>query len=808
MEEALRLVELTLDQTTDSVYWIDSNGGFVYVNPAACDTLGYSRDELLTMTVQDIDPNLPLDTWAKAWGELGEGRTLRRESCHRTKDGRSLPVELLVNRLEIDGREYNCFVVHEISGCNQGQKHVRGLNEEIELQVARRTSALLEEIEGRERIETALLDEKEKIQTILDNAGQGFLTFGPDLKIDLDCSEECRKLFDGEIWGRLFPELAFPNDDNQQEFLNSIFEDIFKNSDLGMHEIFLSLLPLEICINGKHVHAEYKEILPPGDSQERKLMVVLTDITETLQLRNQIEEERNLLRMVVKAVTSYNELVESARDYILFCQVQVSQILDSGKTTEDITYEIFRMIHTFKGMFSQLDFVYAVSRLHDLESQIRQLRAQPEKPTVDDIRKLMTTSGMEEWLEKDMRMLKDILGEKFFSREEVLDITPSQLADIEQIVMILLSPAENKQLLPKLRQLRYRSFKSLLRNYPEFIRCLSERLQKPVKPLVIEGDDITVDPDRYRDFTKSLVHVFRNMMDHGIESEVERAEAGKSEEGNIECRLRVEDSSIFLKISDDGNGIDVNRVREKAIEMGICNKGRAQGMSDDEIIELIFVDEMSTKDDTTDLSGRGIGLSAVKQELTRLGGQISIRTSPGEGTAYYFSLPIVDTANIPEVSPESVVRQVISRATELMRDEMELVVDDSKECKIVKTDKLMVEGIVVLINIKGSLSGMLVMTFEDKLAQCLVHRFAMDELTPEEAEEHISDAMAEIANIVLGNSLDVLPELSNWVTIATPTTIKAEGKHVLGFAGSDIWTSRIDTEKGYFTLSLLPSGNT
>jgi two-component system cell cycle sensor histidine kinase/response regulator CckA len=115
MEEELRFTQFAVDHASDAAFWIREDGRFTYVNEAACRSLGYSRDELLSMTVHDIDPDFPTEAWPDHWRDLRQRRSFAVESYHRTKDGRLFPVEILVNWLEFGGAEYNCAFARDIS---------------------------------------------------------------------------------------------------------------------------------------------------------------------------------------------------------------------------------------------------------------------------------------------------------------------------------------------------------------------------------------------------------------------------------------------------------------------------------------------------------------------------------------------------------------------------------------------------------------------------------------------------------------------------------------------------------------------
>ena len=124
-EEALRLTQIAVDRSADFAFWIDASARFLYVNETACQRLGYSREELLTMTVADVDPDYQMDTWPRYWEELHQAGRLRFESRHRTKSGETFPVEVLANFVTAEGREYNFAFMRDISERRRAEAALR-----------------------------------------------------------------------------------------------------------------------------------------------------------------------------------------------------------------------------------------------------------------------------------------------------------------------------------------------------------------------------------------------------------------------------------------------------------------------------------------------------------------------------------------------------------------------------------------------------------------------------------------------------------------------------------------------------------
>lgn len=179
---------------------------------------------------------------------------------------------------------------------------------------------------------------------------------------------------------------------------------------------------------------------------------------------------------------------------------------------------------------------------------------------------------------------------------------------------------------------------SLLHKINRLVRDLSEKLSKPTR-VVIQGADTEVDRTLLELLADPLVHLIRNSLDHGIETNVQdRIGAGKPEVATIEITAEHRSGCIHITISDDGRGLDRQRIRDRAIEKGLISKG-AQ-LSDQEIDNLIFLHGFSTAESVSEISGRGVGMDVVRKNVESLRGDIQLRSDPGHGTQIRLELPL------------------------------------------------------------------------------------------------------------------------------------------------------------------------
>lgn len=180
---------------------------------------------------------------------------------------------------------------------------------------------------------------------------------------------------------------------------------------------------------------------------------------------------------------------------------------------------------------------------------------------------------------------------------------------------------------------------SVVNKFPRMIRDLSRNLNKKME-LVMTGEDTELDRTVVDQIGDPLQHLLRNSADHGLEDTQVRIQRGKPETGNIFLNAYQEGNNVIIQVGDDGNGIDTEAVKQKAIERGIVTAEQAESMSKKEIVNFLFMPSFSMAKQITDISGRGVGLDVVKSNIEQLGGDVEVRTKLGEGTTFTVRLPL------------------------------------------------------------------------------------------------------------------------------------------------------------------------
>ncbi|GGX89926.1 chemotaxis protein CheA [Vogesella alkaliphila] len=229
----------------------------------------------------------------------------------------------------------------------------------------------------------------------------------------------------------------------------------------------------------------------------------------------------------------------------------------------------------------------------------------------------------------------------------------------------------------------------LFQKYPRLARDLARQLGKEVE-LVITGEETELDKTMIEDLNDPLVHLVRNAVDHGVESSEERISVGKKPQSLVQLSAEQVGDHIVIEITDDGKGMNPEALRRKAIEKGLIDAETANGLDEKQCLQLIFLPGFSTKDQISNVSGRGVGMDVVRTNIQKLNGRIDINSEQGVGTRISISLPltlailpvlVVRACNQPFAVPLAMVREIIpidvsaiqevsGRPTIVVRDEI------------------------------------------------------------------------------------------------------------------------------------------
>lgn len=234
--------------------------------------------------------------------------------------------------------------------------------------------------------------------------------------------------------------------------------------------------------------------------------------------------------------------------------------------------------------------------------------------------------------------LMNLVGELVLTRNQILQFTskhndPTLQATSQRLNLI------TRELQEGAMKTRMQPIYNIWGKFPRVVRDLSQSLGKQVEVLM-EGKETEIDKSIIESIKDPLTHLVRNSIDHGIEKPDVRLQKGKEETGTLILKAYHESGMVNIEISDDGAGIDVSRIKEKALERGLMSKEQLANAKDNEIMNLIFMPGFSTAETVTHVSGRGVGMDVVKTNIEKIGGEVDIQSTLGKGSTIKIKIPL------------------------------------------------------------------------------------------------------------------------------------------------------------------------
>ncbi len=530
----------------------------------------------------------------------------------------------------------------EIMAMNQelesSYMEIEKLNNDLEATVLRRTQQLRKSMHS--------------VKTLLNNTDEGFLKFDDSLIVEPEYSRECLTIFKRAIDYHFFPALIMSENPEEIPFVTETLRAVINESSDEKREILISLLPETVNRQSKTLSLKYRLILEKALSEpsetdsvsedlgeKRKIMVMIRDISEKIKLKDKYEKEKELFEQIVKIMANSENFIELKEDYQQFWE-ELSNKLQSKSSSSDfpepfIIDEAFRSIHTFKGNFASFGFQHLVEHLHQLESRLRD-----KKDKAAEILLCVIENGEEaKWLETQMQQIYEYISPQILERQLDLNKKRKTLVKIKDLLSGKPSQADLKEAQNLLDEMEKMRFEDIFEPTKNLVLSTVRRLNVNLKTVEVSGTNVYIDKYKLKPLLKTWIHLFRNIIDHAIEDPETRIENGKDPGATIHVQAQRTSEQLIIDITDDGRGIDRELIIKKAQEKGIFSE-KITDPSQINLEDILFHEGFSTKDIPTDISGRGVGLNAVKSAVESLKGSIQVKTQKGQGTTVSIIIPL------------------------------------------------------------------------------------------------------------------------------------------------------------------------
>lgn len=470
------------------------------------------------------------------------------------------------------------------------------------------------------------------MSALLDSLGQGFFIFNAEGKILDVSSKACENTIECRPDGRwIWDVLKVPENkvDGFQKWMQTLFMEMLPFEDL-------SCLGPATYPHGanRNIALEYHP-LRSSDGVMEGVVVVASDITSLVEAQRQAEHEKEHAKLIIHMIKSKREIqrfIQESKSLLEQVREEVSK--DDGPYNME---ELFRALHTLKGGAGLFSIKDVADACHQAEGVLAELREVWSHPGFIALRG--KCFEIEEHFEKFLHQTKEILGSSSMPSERQIEVAISKLNHIARKVGSL--PGGGSVAQELLLELAMEPVATFIEPYGEVMQRVAEKNDKMVAPLQITNGSLMVMPEIYNGLFSTLVHAFRNAVDHGIETPDVRVNNGKPAEGHIEVifklLLQPEGPRLQIQIKDDGGGINPARIREKLALKGI----NTDKESDDEVIQHIFDSQFSTREQVTDISGRGVGMDAIKAAAQDLEGRAWVESKMGAGTTLFLEVPYI-----------------------------------------------------------------------------------------------------------------------------------------------------------------------
>lgn len=716
----------------------DLKGNITYVSEAFCNISGYKKEELLNQPHNIVrHSDMPKEAFADLWETIQSDKLWQGEVKNKAKDGSGYWV---YSRVTSQKDEYGNII---------GYTSVR------------------QDINQQKRAEEL----HNSVNNLLNNANEGFLSFNNDLLIKDGYSINSLKILNQDILvNKNISDVLFGNDTNKKEIFDLGISNIINSEDETMIELLLGLLPKENKIKDVIFTIDYKII------DKNEYMIILSDVTEKRNLEEKIIYENKIQKMIVVIATRKDEFLELKDSFSNFLKT-IDEIVNFGLTVETNLSNITRVIHTYKGLLAQEELVNTPHAIHELENELLNLK-HFEVLSNEKLLSFIKNAKLDIAFEKDLTFISDVLGKEFLESNPSVNLDVVSYSNIKNDLFKMLKDDEiNKEQLAsivnKFVDIDKKSLKHMLDIYPKRIKNIAERLNKEIYDVEIIGDSSIQIQGTFNAFIQSLVHVFRNMIDHGIEDVETRDLIGKDYRGKVECSFYLkDDENIILTIKDDGKGIDINEIKEKVIKDNIYSEYSLSLMSDTEILKLIFNNNFSTNTNVDLLSGRGVGLFVVKNELDKIGGDVIIESKKNKGTEFIFTLPTRNEAEIVECKNNKELelsKVIVETAKEFVVKNINLEIEN-----IISLNEFEIKSFYSVMKITLSNNVFVIISIDKEVFEKFLSFFIPDFSEIQIDEAIISSTIDEILNIIMGYAHNNFPIKFQLYELSPPLAMDKE----------------------------------
>jgi two-component system, chemotaxis family, sensor kinase CheA len=475
----------------------------------------------------------------------------------------------------------------------------------------------------------------EERQKVLNCLGQGFLMFDRSGICTPVYSRSCQTLLETTPPGKHIADILHLEGAQREKF-DRLLKLAFDGRHVQALDLLTSFAPQSYPHSqGMHIRLDYKTDPGAENGTINDIIIIATDITKQVQAQVLAEKQKHAFESIERVLRdrrSFGSYMRRAEEFAETVSGDINQL--------DVA-EITREAHTLKGGAGAFRLAGLVDAFHDFESALRPAAADAPSAPMDLSGMRRQSSILKREIGAVRNQFNELLGADVVSLETESNLNKGAIFGFADYLSARGLEDVRREYI---RRVCAESFVDSFKHFNIQLEDLANRFNKKVFPIRFVGTDIPFLVDNYKKMLESFVHIFRNIMDHGIETPTQRVASGKNESGQIEIRFGVPENLpnqqwLNIEIRDDGAGIDIDKVREKLHARE--PDGNWFQRSDQQVLDRMLIAGVSTNDGVSQYSGRGIGLNAVYHEVRKLGGTMSMHSMPGHGTSFLIKVPYI-----------------------------------------------------------------------------------------------------------------------------------------------------------------------
>lgn len=477
---------------------------------------------------------------------------------------------------------------------------------------------------------STIREQQSQMKLILDNVAEGLITVDLEGKISGSGSKVLTDWFGEPTAEQPVAKWLAEKDAKFAEWFDLSLESV--TDGFLPQEVAIAQMPSSISVGDRNYTVSYQLIDTRADKQQapenekreferpevseepKKMLLVITDVTEALIKAATEARQAELLEL-------FQHINRDRSGFLEFLSEAEQLMIEFSEGKYDDLDHLKRLVHTLKGNAAIFGMGTLSGLCHAIETKIDDEGEAPSEFEVAQVGKA--------WA--DVRSdLAQVLGE---TNDEGITLED---ADYQSILRAIAAGTEYGKVQKMIESWQLEPTSRRLSTIGKQLEGLAERLGKNNVTVKLESNDLRFDSEHFAPFWSSFIHVLRNTVDHGVEDSESRTESGKSSESTITVSTSsdTETNEFVVSVEDDGPGVNWTRLKEKASEQGVD----VNSLNDQS--DLLFMSGLSSKSEVSDVSGRGVGMSAVAETCKELGGNVEVTSETGKGTCFNFRFPM------------------------------------------------------------------------------------------------------------------------------------------------------------------------